>query len=259
MISGTEIFLIIAGFITGLIDSVAGGGGLIALPSISLVTGPGVEAIATNKIVGCVAALTSFFVYLKNGFQSTRGGWTYALWVGSGAFIGSRLASLVPPHLFVWLLMITCPLVLMIIWQRDFWVKIAKIAPHNSTLLVDDVAMRPAFIFSGFLCGLYDGIWGPGGGTFMLLSLILLVKLPLLPALLISKLANTTSAGVALISFSQMNFVQWSVGLLMAAAAGFGSYVGAEFVSRQAVRVFRPVLTVVVVLLLIRVGIIFWN
>ncbi|MEQ1878424.1 MAG: sulfite exporter TauE/SafE family protein [Bdellovibrionia bacterium] len=245
-----ELFLVISGLIAGLIDSVAGGGGLITLPSISLVTGPGVEAIATNKIVGFTAAFVSFFVYMKNGLQSTRGGWTYALWIGTGAFAGSRFAHLIPPTAFVWILMVTCPMILALIWRRDF---LLKLAPHAAGASADDVAMMPSFIISGLVCGLYDGIWGPGGGTLMLLSLLLLVKLPLLPALLISKLANTTSAGVALISFIQLDHVQWPSGLLMAAAAGLGSYLGAEFVSRQAARVFRPVLTVVMLLLLVRV------
>jgi uncharacterized protein len=250
MMSQTELFLVLAGFVAGLIDSVAGGGGLITLPSIMLVIGPGVGAIGTNKIVGLTAAFVSFFVYLKNGLKSTPGGWTYALWIGTGAFLGSRLAALIPAHFFLILLLVTCPLILIVIWRRDFWL---KIAPATGEVHIDEVAMKPTFILSGLLCGLYDGIWGPGGGTFMLLSLLLFVRLPLLPSLLISKLANATSAGVALISFSQMNQVRWSEGLLMALAAGIGSYLGAEFVSRQASRIFRPVLTIVVILLLIRV------
>ncbi|HEX4925371.1 MAG TPA: TSUP family transporter, partial [Bdellovibrionales bacterium] len=161
---------------------------------------------------------------------------------------------LIPPNAFVWLLLITCPLILLVIWQRDFWL---KVAPKAEAAAAADVAAAPGFILSGLACGLYDGIWGPGGGTFMLLGLLFIVKLPLLPALVISKLANTASAGVALASFVQLGEVRWSTGLLMAVAAGFGSYVGAEFVSRQAARVFRPVLTIVVGLLLLRVFYVF--
>lgn len=246
----TEIFLLCTGLVAGLIDSVAGGGGLITLPSISLITGPGIAAIGTNKIVGFTAALVSFSVYLKNGMRGLKGGWTYALWIGLGALIGSRLAYLIPPKAFVWILLVTCPLILTLVWRRDFLLKIGAEIKHES---IDSVAAKPIFILTGFLCGLYDGIWGPGGGTFMFLSLLLFVKLPLAPALLISKLANTTSAGVALASFAQLDRVQWPTGLLMASAAGFGSFIGAEFVSRQAARILRPVLTTVVVLLLIRV------
>ena len=245
-----EIFLVFVGLIAGLIDSVAGGGGLITLPSISLVIGPGVDAIATNKCVGFTAAAVSFFVFLKNGFRSTPGGWTYALWVGTGAFTGSRLAHLIPTDWFVWILLATCPIILIFIWRRDF---LLKLASHDHHTQVDEVAAKPAFILSGVICGIYDGIWGPGGGTFMLLSLLLLVRLPLMPTLLITKLANTASSGVALISFAQLGNVQWATGVLAASAAGLGAYVGTEFVSRQAARVLRPVLTVVVILLLMRV------
>jgi uncharacterized protein len=209
-----EIFLLSAGLIAGLIDSVAG-----------------------------------FLIYLKNGMRS-HGAWTYSLWIGLGAFLGSRLAHLIPPKAFVWVLLVTCPTILALIWRRDF---LLKLSHERSPQDLINISRTPAFILTGLLCGLYDGIWGPGGGTFMFLSLLLVVKLPLAAAILISKLANTASAGIALVSFLQLGQVQWPTGLLMAAAAGFGSYIGAEFVSRQAARVLRPVLTTVVVLLLIRV------
>ena len=106
-------------------------------------------------------------------------------------------------------------------------------------------------MIAGIAVGFYDGFFGPGGGTFMLLGLLWGVRLPLLEALLLSKLANTVSAGVSLVSYGIQGYVHPRYGIVMAIGMTVGGFMGAQLASKRAEKVVRPVLALVVVLLLV--------
>ena len=144
--------------------------------------------------------------------------------------------------------MVSCPLLLWVVWRKDLWIENA-VVPKRAAWIA------PALVVvSGFGVGFYDGIWGPGGGTFMFLSLLFFVKMPLLPALAASKFANTVSAATSLASYAQQGYVHPTEGLIMAAAVTIGAYVGATLASQRASRVVRPVLALVAVLLAIKLA-----
>jgi len=82
--------LFITGLAAGIIDAIAGGGGLITLPVWSLYLGPGAHAIGTNKIVGTLASLTALIVYLKHGKISWKKGGVFLASIAIGSFIGSE-------------------------------------------------------------------------------------------------------------------------------------------------------------------------
>lgn len=247
-----NFFLFLSGLVTGLIDSIAGGGGLISLPSLGLVLGLGPHAIGTNKIVGTVAALVAWIVYARRGHFQFGKSLLFCCAIGAGAWAGSRCSPLVPQSWFKIFLMVSCPLLLWVVWRKDLWQELGAEgaigtprAPWVAPVLV---------VLSGLGVGFYDGIWGPGGGTFMFLALLFFVKMPLLPALAASKFANTVSAGTSLSSYAQQGFVHWQEGLIMAAAVTIGAYVGATLASQRASRLVRPVLALVAVLLAIKLA-----
>src|SRR4051812_17697004 len=113
------LLLIAAGLLAGFIDSIAGGGGLITLPALTLAVGAGPHAIGSNKIVGTTGALIALLVYLRAGHFDWRKSLVFAAWVGAGAYLGSRTAPFVPVTVFPWLLVATCPLILWIVWRKD--------------------------------------------------------------------------------------------------------------------------------------------
>lgn len=241
-----HLILLVAGTLAGFIDSIAGGGGLITIPTLSLFLTLGPNAIGTNKIAGTVAALLALLVYTFKGHMDWKRGWIFTLFVALGSFSGSTLAPILPSYLFRWFLFSTCPLLLWILWKKELWIQ------HE---VVHSPALENSFLTSvlGFACGFYDGIWGPGGGTFMFLSLFFVAKFPILTALAISKLANTTSAGVSLINFARQNYVHWTLGAWLAAGISIGSLSGSLLATRKSGHIVRPVLIIVVALLLFRV------
>ena len=239
-----EVFLTGVGLLAGFIDSIAGGGGLIALPAMSLVVGPGIDAIGTNKIASLAAAGIAFLVYLWRGHVDWRSSILFTVAVGAGALAGSIAAQWMPKEVFPWMLAATCPLILLMIWNNDIWVARAL---HPGKASVVAVAL------AGFGAGLYDGIWGPGGGTIMFLGLLYFARLPLLTALAASKLANSAAAIVALVTYGVAGHVHYHEGLMLATGMLIGGFFGANLASTRASRIVRPTLLVIVVLLAARV------
>jgi uncharacterized membrane protein YfcA len=238
------ILAALVGLVAGFIDSIAGGGGLITLPTLTLMVGPGAHAIGTNKIVGALGAATALWVYSRKRPLVWRRTLLFSLCIAIGSWTGSLCTPHLPPSAFRFLLIFTCPLILWLTWRRDLWIK--KADPHSNLI-------RPSrVILAGLACGFYDGAWGPGGGTFMLLGLLFAAHLPLLEALAASKFANTVSASTALVSYASGGFVHWKEGFWVASGMIMGAFIGARFASRQASKIVRPVLVLVVGLLIIK-------
>lgn len=242
--SNPDLFLISVGLAAGFIDSIAGGGGLIALPAMSLIVGPGVEAIGTNKMASLAAASIAFLVYHRKGHVDWKSSILFTAFVGIGAFCGSVTAQFISPEVFPWLLVITCPLILYLVWKRDLWT-VRALHPGRATFA--------AVSLSGLAAGFYDGVWGPGGGTLMFLGLLFFARLPLLTALAASKLANTVAAMVGLSTYAAAGHVHPHEGAMLASGMLVGGFFGANLASTNASRVVRPALLVIVALLAARV------
>lgn len=237
------LFMVVAGWFAGFVDSISGGGGLIALPTIAVVMGMGPDAIGTNKIPGFIAATAALVVYARKGHFNLSQGLVFAGFTGLGSFLGALAGPHVPLEAFRWFLAITCPLILFLVFRKELWLH----APHNRK--------KSNFFlvaFCGLGCGFYDGVWGPGGGIFMSISLIFVARLPLLNALASAKFANALSAGVALVSYQAQGYVHWREGLIVAGGILFGALVGSNLTVKGADRVVRPVLAVAALLLLAR-------
>ena len=235
--------LLVAGLIAGFIDSIAGGGGLVTLPVFFMVLGHGPVAIGTNKINGSVAALVALLVYLKAGQIRWRPTLFFGLWVTLGSLFGSEFSPLVPKEFFRWILLGVCPVILWVIWKKEFWISRSQVSPSVPWIS----------ILVGFCVGFYDGFVGPGGGTLMFLGLIFFVKLPLFPAIAATKFVNFSSAFVSLLNYQRGEYVQWAPGFVMASGTAIGAFLGARVANQKAAAIVRPALFVVVILLVAKV------
>lgn len=236
------------GLVAGFIDSIAGGGGLITIPSILSVLGPGVTTIGTNKIPGTLAAGVALAIYAKHGHFRWQRALPPSLVVWAGSLSGTFFSPFIPTKAFPWLLLATCPVVLYLVWRRDLWV--SRELSHSLKAHDWRNGLSVKSVLACFFAGFYDGAWGPGGGTFMFLALFFVGKLPLLEAVAGSKLMNTGSAFVSLMSYASRGYVNVSVGSTVAIGIVVGALVGASLAHKNTARLVRPVLAVVVLLLL---------
>lgn len=243
-------------FIAGFIDAIAGGGGLITVPTIALIVGPGALAIGTNKIVGFTAAFTAFVVYARNGQFHLQRGIIFASTVFAGSFAGSQVGTLIPSEYFKWMMLAICPLILLMVLKKD------SLLSANSTrsiaaadaVLAQDARNFWLVVTAGLACGFYDGILGPGGGTIMLLSLLVFAQMPLLLAIGISKFANLLSALAALGGYALHDQVDWGLGLKLSIFAACGAYLGSKLNTKRSAVLVRPVLALVVIMLFIKLA-----
>ena len=237
-------------FLGGLVDAVAGGGGLITLPAYLLAGLPPHAAAATNKCGNAWGTLLATVRFYRRGeirFPS-------ALWGGLGAligaWIGARLNLIVPERFLYYIMLAIVPIMaVFLLVKRDFGQE-----DHSDQFTPRALALMSTSI--GLIVGIYDGFFGPGAGTFLILAYTGLCKFDLLTASGNTKVANSASNVASLITFAMAGQVVWVVGIPAALCGIAGGYVGSGLALRGGEKVVRPMFFVVLALLAIRLV---WN
>lgn len=242
---GADLLLLLfaTGFFAGLLDSIAGGGGLIALPAI-LATGMSpVEALATNKLQGSFGTATAAWHFLRSG-HIEREGIVAAVFC---TFIGAALGTLAVQHVDTRLLATLIPLLLVAnAVYFLFSPRVGDVDRHRR------IGLRLFAVLIGGGIGFYDGFFGPGTGSFFALAYVTLLGYSLTRATAHTKLLNMTSNLAALLFFAAAGHVAWGVGLVMGLAQVLGATAGAHLVIRRGTALVRPLIVGVSLLITLR-------
>jgi len=237
------LLLAVAAFVAGFIDSIAGGGGLITVPALLLAGYGPVQTLATNKLQSLFGSGSATLAYAKRGLVDLKTQGSQAVMSAIGAALGALVAAHVPASL----LRAALPVLL---------VAIAVYFALKHDLSDDDRHRRlPAAAFAfGFVpaIGFYDGVFGPGTGSFFMLGFVALAGYGVLKATAHTKLLNFASNVGAFAVFAFAGVVDWRVGLVMGAAQFAGARIGAHTAIRGGARLIRPLLVIVCVALAIR-------
>lgn len=241
----TMLLLLAAALLAGWVDAIVGGGGLIQLPAVLLVPGLApVHAIATNKVSSAMGTAAAAATYRRTvGFP--RGVAPAAALALLGAMTGALVATRLPTEVFTPVIIGALVVVLLITVLRPgaFAADLERpLLPHRSAVL------RGCAI--GAVVGLYDGVMGPGTGSFLVLGFILIVGLDALRATAMTKAVNLATNVGALALFAVAGVVQWRLGMTMGCANMLGGWLGARTASRLGPRFVRGVLIIVVLALL---------
>ena len=238
-----QMFLIVCplAFMAGFVDSVAGGGGLISLPAYYLAGLPPVLAAGTNKLsasIGTIAASARFI-------RSKKVDWLVAVLAAVAAIPGSWLGTTILQHIpeqVIRIMMIAAiPLVaLVVLRKRD----------NMEQQRVPDKYFRPVSAAVGFVVGFYDGLVGPGTGTFLILMFTMLLGMEAVMASGTAKLVNLSSNLASLFTLLASGNVLIGLGIPVAAFAIGGNLLGATMTIRKGTGFIRGMLLVVLVLLL---------
>ncbi len=225
--------LALTGFVAGFIDSIAGGGGMIALPALLLAGIPTPMALGTLKLQASFGAFSAAFTFLRRGAVSLR----RMRFVIGVAFLLSGCGALVAQIINPVILAKIIPILLIGI---ALYLVVGK--------KVGEVAQQPrlnTFVFQllfGVLLGFYDGFFGPGTGTFWALAFVLLQGEHLVNATAQTKIVNFASNFGALITFILGGKVLWMIGIIMGIGQLLGARLGATLVLRQGAGLVRPLL-----------------
>jgi uncharacterized membrane protein YfcA len=226
-------------FLAGIVDALAGGGGLITLPAYMAVGLNPVLILGTNKLVSCLGTSFATFRYHRALRFSFKEFLPVLAAAAVGSAIGARLTLFVDPRWLRPLMLVAFPLVSWLVWSRkDFG------AEDSSRSLPPLVARRRAMLVAGPV-GAYDGFFGPGAGAFYALGLTRACGHDLLGATGRAKALNLTSNAAALFTFLAAGRVHWRLGLPLAVLAVSGNLVGAQLGVRRGASAIRPVIVLV--------------
>lgn len=232
--------LMAVAFVAGVIDAMAGGGGLLTIPALMAAGVPPVAAIATNKLQSSFGTASAVYAFARKGRIDFR----RFLWPAVAAFVGSVVGAWVLQRLDPSFLEGFVPILLLLM------VVYFLVAPKASEEDRHSRLGKASLIAIVALIGFYDGFFGPGTGSFLTTVLVALFGMGLVSATAHTKLLNLASNIAALITLVIGGHVLWLVGLVMAVASVAGGQVGASLAMRIGGRMIRPVLLVMAVLLI---------
>lgn len=234
-------------FLAGFVDSIAGGGGLISLPAYMIAGLPAHTAIATNKLSSTLGTVASTGRFLKNGYIPVKLSLCAAVMALIGSAVGANISMLLPEQVLQGMLLVVLPIVAFYVLKNKSMGENEKTGtlPFPKMLMV---AMGAALVI-----GVYDGIYGPGTGTFLLLILTGLGRMDLRSAAGATKVINLSSNVAALITFIAHGQVYWPLGLAAAVFCICGHYLGSGLVSKDGKKIVRPVVLMVLMILFLKI------
>lgn len=249
----TLILIVVAGFAAGWVDAVVGGGGLIQLPALLLVPGiTPVQALATNKMGSIFGTTTSSVTYYRRVRPDLRTALPMAVIALAGSFGGAVVAATLPASVFK-------PIIVAALVAVALFTVFKPDAGHLTALRHVGHTHYVVACLIGGVIGFYDGLIGPGTGSFLIIALVSAMGYAFLEASAKAKIVNMATNAGALIFFLPHGSLLWGVGLLLGAANMAGGYVGARTAVAQGSRFIRIVFLVVVGALIIKLGYDVWQ
>jgi uncharacterized membrane protein YfcA len=234
-------FLMTAAFFAGLIDSVAGGGGLLSIPATLLVGLPPHLALGTGKFMAAVGTTASFITYARNKAVVWRIAAIGVFFSFAGSVAGTQTALRIDNAALGKVILVLLPVAALLTFM-----------PVRKNTREKPLTPLALYLFTPLICtaiGFYDGFFGPGTGSFMLLSLHFILGLNLIAASGTAKAFNLASNVSSLVVFLLNGKVFWLAALPMAAANVAGNIFGARMALRQGPALIRKMLFISLALL----------
>ena len=244
-----QMFLIICPmlFLAGLIDAIGGGGGLISLPAYLLAGVPMHNAIATNKLSSTCGTTLTTIRFIRQGLVNWKIAVPTILFAILGSSAGANLSMRMDEKIMQNILFFVLPVVAFVVMNP----KLFRDSVETSLLL--NTKLWIAVIFSSFLVGIYDGLYGPGTGTFLIIAFTVFAKMDMRSANAQAKVINLTTNITSLTIFLLNRQAVLLLGLAAAACNMAGNYVGSSLALKQGSKITRPIIIFVLILLFLKV------
>lgn len=230
------LLLFAVAIVAGWVDTLAGGGGLLTMPALLLTGMPPAVAIATNKLQGSSGTLTSTLYFVRKGVVDLRQLRLPILFTFMGSVLGSWLILEIDSRTLVRFL----PILLILVGL--YFLLSPRITDedkeHRMSFVLYSILVTP-------LLGFYDGFFGPGTGSFMALSFILLCGYGLARATANAKVLNFTSNISSLMYFVIFGEIYWVVGIVMILGQLIGATLGARMVLSNGAKLIKPIVVLV--------------
>ena len=241
------VLLCVGVFVASFMDAIAGGGGIISLPAYMLAFNgmPLYFMLGTNKMSAAAGTIFSTGRYIKNGYVNWRVFAPAIAFSVAGSVCGTWLQLHTPDVVLKYLLLVVLPVVAFFTLRNKNWSDVCTpMSTRRRLLIVCGAALA---------IGVYDGYYGPGTGTFLMLALIKGAKLDARGAAGGAKVINLASNIGGLATSISAGYVLFGVGALTALASIAGHWMGAGLAIKNGSRIIRPAIITALVLLLVKV------
>ena len=232
-------------FLASFMDAIAGGGGIISVPTYLLAGVPMHMALGTNKVSSGIGTAVSTARFIKNGYIDWKLGIPSVALALVGSFVGTSIQLMIDEVYLQYLLLIVLPVVAFVVLrQRQFPEERGEIDRRKQCAIV---------WLASFVVGGYDGFYGPGTGAFLLLIYCNLAKMDVRTAGGNVKLVNLSSNIGAFVTSLRSGQVFLVLGLIGAVTSIAGHYVGSGLAIKNGSKIVRPTVVIVLILLAVKV------
>ena len=234
-------------FLAGFVDSIAGGGGLISLPAYLLAGLPTHMAIGTNKLSSACGTSLTTIRFIRNGLVRWKLALPGVAAAMLGSSLGSRLSLAADERLIRGLLLAVLPIAAFLVLNRRLFPdreQDEEVSPRRTLLVC---------LISALVIGFYDGFYGPGTGTFLIVAFTVFAKLSVGTANAQAKVINLTTNLTALAVFLRGGTVLAPLGLAAAGCNMLGNYLGSGLAMSKGAKITRPIILGVLALLLVKI------
>ncbi len=232
-------------FLGGFVDAVAGGGGLISLPAYMIAGLPVHNSIATNKLSSGMGTTVSTYRFARGGNIPWKKALPCIVMAMIGSAAGAKLALLVDADLFKRLMLVIIPVTAFYVMRNK------AMGEEPEPLEFKKMLMRASL--TALLIGMYDGFYGPGTGTFLILLLSGYAKFRLGEANGVAKSINLTTNLTSLGVYLMSGKVIIVLGLIAGLFGIAGNYIGVSFFNDKGAKAVKPIMIIVLTIFFIRI------
>ena len=236
-------------FFAGLVDSIAGGGGLISLPAYMIAGLPAHEAIATNKLSSTFGTALTTVRFIRQKLVNLKLAVVTVIAAVIGSFAGAQLSLRMDERVLRLMLVVILPAAAAIVLNR----KLFQAAEGKDDTVRFDRRTVTTAVISALLIGAYDGFYGPGTGTFLIIAFTVFARLCVSRANAQAKVINLTTNLSSLAVYLLSGKVVIVLGIAGALSNMAGNYVGSGLVLSKGAKIIRPMMVAVLAILLVRV------
>lgn len=231
-------------FIAGFVDAIAGGGGLISLPAYMIVGLNPIDAIGTNKFSASCGTFVATMRYSRCGYIHWRELIPVVVMALVGSWIGARLALMMENDIFKIVMLVILPITAIFVLNKRALSKYrSPFTLRKTTIIIAILAL---------LMGVYDGFYGPGTGTFLMLMLVCIAHVTMQEAVGTTKVINLSTNLASLSVYLVHGKVLFPLALVAAVFGIAGNYIGARYFTRKGTGFVKPIIVLVLVIFFVK-------
>lgn len=234
-------------FLAGMVDAIGGGGGLISLPAYLIAGLPPHLAVGTNKLSSTCGTTLATLRFIKNRLINVKLAVPAVVAAVVGSALGAHISLMVDESVMRVVLLVVLPVTALVVFNKKLF------NDGGSDEIVLDARTYGTATISAFVIGMYDGFYGPGTGTFLIIAFTVFAKMSIKTANAQAKVINLTTNVTSLVIFLINGQVLIPLGIAAALCNMVGGYLGAGMVMSRGAAIVKPSILLVLVLLSLKV------